>query len=102
MAYTPNTLRTFGPDGTMIHSAIGPDPAVMRIWTYVTADAMTTVRAANYIVDALSRGMSENDVVYVMTTSGGAPSTLYVTAVISVASTGADLADGTSITLTNS
>lgn len=101
MAYTPSTLKTAGPHGMFVLSA-SPEPESMRIWTYSTEDAMTTVRAANYITDAQLRGMQENDVVFVMTTAAGAPSTLYVTACISVASTGADLADGTAVTLTNS
>jgi len=102
MAYTPYTLATFGSDGMMVASAQAGDPSVARIWTYVTADAQTTVRAANYFSDAERRNMSENDIIFVITTAGGAPSTFYVSAAISVAVTGADVADGTAITLTNS
>jgi hypothetical protein len=102
MAYTPETLATMGSSGMMVRSAQATDPTVSRVWTYVTADAMTTVRAADYFSDASSRGMTENDVVHVITTSAGAPSTFYMTLVYTVSSSGkADLSDGTAITLTN-
>jgi len=99
MAYTPLTLRTA--DGRV--SATGRDPATSLSWNYKTEDAMaTTVDAAGYISDAGNRGMAVGDVVNVVTTSGGTPTTLFVTTVMAITAGAADLANGTSITLTNS
>jgi hypothetical protein len=101
MAYTPDTLATIGQTGQMLRSAPATNPSVMRYWTYKSEDAMATIRAAGYISDAASRNMSVGDVVFAETTVAGVPSTLYITAVMAITSGAADLADGTSITLTN-
>lgn len=96
MAYTPLSLTCNGK-----YSAKNRDPAIVNVWTYKTEDAMTSVRAADYISDALHRGMKAGDIVYVITMSAGAPSTVYVTSAVTVDGDGADLADGTALTLTN-
>lgn len=98
MAYTPLTLRTA--DGRV--SATGRDPDTSLVWTYKTTDAMAaTVDAAGYISDAGNRGMAVGDIVYVTTMAAGVPSTLFVTSVMAITAGAADLANGTSITLTN-
>lgn len=85
-------------------------------WWYDTTDAISVVRAANYVSDALVRGMEKGDFVWVrvwsalpntstakQTGSGTAPtlSAVQQMVVLGVASTGADLSDGSAITLTN-
>lgn len=96
MAYTPLSLTCNGK-----YSAKNRDPNVVNVWTYMTEDAMSSVRGADYISDALHRGMKAGDIVWVVTMSAGAPSTVYVTTAVTVDADGADLADGTAITITN-
>lgn len=76
------------------------------IWHYNSTDAATVVRAANYITNAQDLGMKKGDWVYqsdlpdpVTDVGGGTVAHMYV--VLAVAATGADLSDGTAITLTN-
>lgn len=64
-------------------------------WCYKSADATATVAAAGYISDALKKGMKQYDLVYVLKTDTGAMTIHRVTA---VASTGATLSAGLSIT----
>lgn len=100
MAYTPLTLRPVGFPGL---SADGRDPNASIVWTYKTEDAMAaTVDAAGYISDAKNRKMLPGDTVIVTTMSAGAPSTVFITSVVSITAGAADLANGTSLTLTNS
>lgn len=73
--------------------------AVPSLWTYDSADAATTVRAANYFTDALDLGMKAGDIVIQSDSAGQTVAHMYV--VMSVASTGADLSDGTAISVTN-
>ena len=70
-----------------------------NVWSYDSADAATVVRAANYITDALDLGMKVGDVVEQHDSAGGAVAHKYV--VVAVASTGADLSDGSATVLTN-
>ena len=74
--------------------ATGPN-----VWLYDSADAATTVRAANYITDALDLGMKVGDIVIQGDSAGGTVAHIYT--VLAVASTGADLSDGTAISVTN-
>lgn len=69
------------------------------IWFYNSADAATVVRAANYITDALDLGMKVGDIVMQSDLAGATVAHQYV--VIAVASTGADLSDGSAIVVTN-
>ncbi len=101
MAYNPLRLTTVGPSGLMVNS-VATQPLLPRLWTYQSADTMATVRAANYMSDAKQRGMKVNDLVLVVTAADGAAATAVNLAVVmAVASTGADLADGTAISVTN-
>lgn len=80
-----------------------------RTWLLQTADTVVTARAANYISDAQDRGMQIGDLVrlvryttftdqYTFTTPILA---MQLMVVMSVASTGADLSDGTAISVVN-
>lgn len=69
-----------------------------NLWVYNSTDAIATVRAANYITNAQAMGMKAQDVVWVIDT---ATPTNQFCVVVTVASTGADLADGTAIAQTN-
>jgi hypothetical protein len=64
-----------------------------KFWVYRSADAIATVRAANYISNALDMGMKVQDTVLVVDT---ATPTQNICAVISVSATtgAADLSDG--------
>jgi hypothetical protein len=69
------------------------------IWVYVSADAMSTVRAADYFTDALALGMKALDVVLVVDTASPAVTWAVV---LTVDGDGADLTDGSAIDMTNS
>lgn len=100
MAYVPGGLSV--KTDTLSHG--GP-----REWILQGSDAVTTVRGANYISDAEARGMRAGDLVYYIqwTTftdqyTFTAPIVAYqLMPVLTVASTGADLGDGTAIDITN-
>lgn len=96
-----------------------PGPLGMKIWVYDTVDVNSTVYAAGYISDALSRGMQKGDIVYVRIWTTAAPTTsaemvtaaataniltsMYTHIVLGISTAGAaDLTNGVSITLTNS
>ena len=85
-------------------------------WFYDTTDAVTVVRAAGYISDALAAGVRKGDMIWVRVWSAlptvnankvgaaaAAPtiSAIQVMPVLGVDTTGADLADGTAIVVTN-
>ncbi|MDE2440028.1 MAG: hypothetical protein KGP14_03310 [Betaproteobacteria bacterium] len=100
MAYLPLQLTTQGDDGMMVHSV----PNMVnrpRVWTYSSTDAMSVVRAANYFSDAYNIGMKVGDMVYVLQTTSGAVTAATIAVVMTVTTTGADLSDGTAITVTN-
>jgi len=98
MAYTPSELRLISPSFT--GNLGGP-----QVWALSGTDAFSTARGANFISDALSRGMRKGDLIYYYQWDSLATratlSGLTLSAVLSVASTGADLSDGTAIVLTN-
>ena len=93
------------------------DPNELTIWSsglseqyhtfhqYDTTDSVATVRAANYITDAEARGMAVGDLVLVRvwdtTVRSGTLSAFQIMVVLSVGSSGADLSDGTAISITN-
>ena len=76
-----------------------------QIWSLQGEDANTTVDAANFITDALVRGMRKGDIVYYTQWSAlPAKTTLSnvtIHSVVTVASTGADLSNLLSVTQTN-
>jgi hypothetical protein len=77
-------------------------PEAPRIWTYKSTDAMATVRAADYIRDAKLRGMKVGDIVFVTQMTGAAVTAVTMSVVVAVTADGADLSDGTTVTVTNS
>ena len=72
---------------------------------YHTTDTVATVRAANYISDAQARGVQVGDIVWVYvwdtTVRSGTLSAIQIMPVVAVTATGADLGDGTAISVTN-
>ena len=90
MAYSASNLSL------MLESIGGTTP---QLWFYKSTDAIATVRAANYITDAVAQGMKARDLVIVFDTN--APTTTICT-VLTVAASGADLSDGQAIPETNS
>jgi hypothetical protein len=77
------------------------DRGAMRIWSYKSDDAMSTVRGENYIADARLRGMAPGDVIYVTQTTAGAITAITQSVVLTVGASGADISDGSAITVTN-
>lgn len=86
-------------DTTKLSLLVGTRDGGFNLWLYKSADAITTVRAANYITDAVAKGMKARDIVMVLDTN--APTTSLCT-VLTVAASGADLTDGTALAETNS
>lgn len=90
MAYStsnpPNMLSTMGGGG-------------FSIWHYDSADAATTVRATNYITNADELGMKVGDMVIQTDRTGATVAQLYI--VVAVTSSGADLSNGTAVSVTN-
>lgn len=101
MAYQPMKLTTAGPYGQRVKSVNGQD-GLPRLWSYMTDDSVATVRAAGYFADAFRRGMRKGDLVDVVVTSAGAVSAASLCRVMTCTKAdGADLADGTAISVTN-
>lgn len=98
MAYVSSELRLLVP--TMNGNSGTP-----QIWSLQGADAVSTVRAANYISDASSRGMKKGDVVlYTLwddISTKATVSGVQQLVVLSVGASGADLTDGSAISVTN-
>lgn len=98
MAYAPTELR-------LLVANFTSNSGAPQIWSLQGTDAFTSVRAANFISDALSRGMRKGDVlVYTQWDSLTTKATMQgqtISSVLTVASTGADLSDGTAIVVTN-
>ena len=98
MAYVPSELR-------LIVTSMGNNGSP-QIWSLQGEDAHTAVDAANFITDALTRGVRKGDILYY--TQWGTLATrttltnLTMHAVVTVASTGADLSNIASVTMTNS
>lgn len=94
MAYSPAKLALLaGTEWDLDHP---------RLWSYISDDAMTTARVDEYITDALMRRMRVGDLVIVTQTTAGAVTASTLTVCMAVTADGADLADGTAITVTNS
>lgn len=70
-----------------------------KICSYTTADAMTTVRAADYFLDIIDV-LEVNDVILVVSASGGTP-LLYWTYVNANDGTTIDVVDGLAIPTTD-
>lgn len=105
MAYAPNNLRCIaGPDNPGGDRSLAHESGVMRLWTYKSTDAPSTVRAANYFTDALLRGMRAGDIVFVaeQSAAGAVPTSMSIMSVLAVVAAGADLADATVISVVNS
>ena len=101
MAYQPMKLTTAGPHGQRVKSVSGA-AGFPRLWSYMTDDAVATVRAASYFTDAFYRGMRAGDLVDVVVTSAGSVSAASLCRVMTcTAADGADLADGTAVSVTN-
>lgn len=98
MAYTPSELRLLTP--SMSGNFGSP-----QIWSLDGTDAHTAADAANFITDALARGMRKGDIVFYRQwdslTTRATLSNFTMHAVVTVASTGADLSNIASVTMTN-
>lgn len=97
MAYVPAQLRL------MVPSMNADSP---QLWTLQGTDAATTVDGANFISDALTRGMRKGDIVLYTIwdniTTKATCSGHHIFSVLTVGSSGADLSNGTAVTATNS
>jgi hypothetical protein len=99
MAYEPTQLRLLVP--TMDGSTGTP-----QVWSLQGVDAVTVVRANNFISDANRRGMRKGDLVFytlydnIATKATVTGFHIFVVLVINASGT-ADLTDGTAITITN-
>ena len=60
---------------------LGGSPGGQQMWGYKSADAVTTVIAADYYSDGSARGMRVGDVVFIYDTNVGDGAIAYVTAV---------------------
>lgn len=104
MAYLPNNLRCIaGPENPGGNRSIAHEAGVCVLWTYKSSDAVATVRGANYFTDAFLRGMRAGDIVFVtvQASAGAVPSAVSVCPVAACTASGADLSDGSSMTVTN-
>jgi hypothetical protein len=89
MAYTAANLSEIA--GTLVWNATTGH----KVWVYRSADTFTTVKAASYITDALARGMSVLDTLFVIDTASPA---VTLCTILTVPSTGATVSQtGTSI-----
>mgnify|MGYP000243450124 CR=1 FL=1 len=101
MAYNPKLLTTAGINGRRVRHVVAKD-GYPRIWSYMSDDSVATVRAAGYLADAFGRGMRKGDLVDVVVTSSGSVSAASLCRVMTCTrASGADLADGTAISVTN-
>lgn len=100
-------LANFAPAGNTSKPLTGVGTATLRgapgIHTYVTADAVNTVSAADYFAEIVSL-LNTGDLIYAVCGAGSggtpAPRLFYVNAVDRSAGT-VDIADGTAITVTD-
>ena len=103
MAYNTSLLTTAGPHGRRVKSVVGAQPGFPRTWSYMSDDAVATVRVAGYFSDGYFRGMRKGDIVNVVVTSGGTVTAMSICVVMtSSVSSAPDISDGSSITVTNS
>lgn len=63
MAYNTQNLSFTG-DGTLTGGTGG-----FKTWVYKSADTFATVKAANYITDAVAKQMTVRDLIYVIDTA---------------------------------
>nr|DAU13499.1 MAG TPA: hypothetical protein [Caudoviricetes sp.] len=100
-------IANFAPVGNSSKPVSGLGTATLKgapsIWSYITADAVNTVSAANYFNDA-SRHLNAGDLIYTVCGAGSggtpAPRLFYVNSVNKT--TGAvDVADGTAVSVTD-
>lgn len=87
-------------DGTKLNAMVtGSTAGQPTWWSYNSTDAATVVRVADYISDALDRGMKAGDIV-IQTSPAATVGHIYQ--VVTVDADGADLTNGTALTATNS
>lgn len=74
--------------------------AGVRVWSYSSADAVTSVRVSGYFTDGWDRGMRAGDLIYVRD-NDASPTTGSLCWVTSATSSAVDLSDGVTITGTD-
>ena len=99
MAYVPSELR-------LMVTTMNGNSGTPQIWSLQGVDAHTAVDAADFITDALARGMRKGDIVFytkwdVIATKATLENvTMHV--VVTVDAGGADLSNIASVTMSNS
>jgi len=78
---------------------VGPGGNSPRLWMYATADAIATVIAADYFLDAINE-LQVNDVLIVVSSTGGTPAVTF-TYVNANTGTAIDVVDGLLIPATD-
>jgi hypothetical protein len=103
MAYVPSELRLLV---TSMSSSGGGGSGTPQLWSLQGTDAVTDVDAADFIDDALARGMRKGDIVIYTRwdniTTKASVTGHHIFSVLTVDADGADLSDGTAVTATNS
>jgi hypothetical protein len=97
MAYDPTELRLLVP-------TLNGNSGTPQLWSLQGTDAPTDVDAANFITDALARGMRKGDLVFYTQWDGAAKaavSAVNVHAVATVAASGANLSLGVAVSMTS-
>jgi|TARA_B100000513_G_scaffold140765_1_gene64213 hypothetical protein len=90
MAFTRSSLARIG----TANSDAG------AVWIYKSADAIGTVRAANYFLGAVDE-IKLNDILFLVTSTGGTPA-VTISYCNSNTGTAIDITDGTTISATDS
>jgi hypothetical protein len=102
MAYVPAELRLLVPN---LMSNGGGANGSPQIWSLQGVDAHTAVDAADFISDALARGMRKGDIIFYTQwdsiTTKATLTNLTMHAVVTVDADGADLSNIASVTMTN-
>jgi len=103
MAYVPAELRLLV---TSMASSGGGASGSPQIWSLQGADAHTDVDAADFITDALARGMRKGDILFYTKwdsiTTKATLENVTMHAVVTVDAGGADLSNIASTTMSNS
>ena len=98
MAYVPSELRLLVP-------TLDGSNGTPQIWSLQGADAPTDVDAANFITNALTRGMRKGDIVIYTQwdniSTKNAVSAVNIHVVATVAASGANLSLGTALSMTS-
>ena len=98
MAYVSSELR-------LLVSTLSSNAGTPQVWSLQGTDAVSTVRGANFVSDADSRGMRKGDIVlYTKWDNITTKATCQghsILSVLTVGSSGADLSDGTAVDATN-